>query len=210
MSAAASARRSAASPGRSAAGRPASPWWWRCWRSWRRIVLLRLGPPRAGRAGHAADRAAVSVLSCARVPERPVAGGEHGEDRRRREHVDLRCRAGAAALRHSPTASSAAGASPRTAKASPSSAIIAPSGSVVDLAPVHALGFAVETLGVQHVVHRAARARAFACRRTARRNAPRPGAGIRSRAGDRRRTPSPRRGRTIRCSCRPRRCGGDC
>ena len=42
------------------------------------------------------------------MPERPIAGRQHGEDRRRRQHVDRRRRADGVAARHSPTASSAA------------------------------------------------------------------------------------------------------
>ncbi len=50
-----------------------------------------------------------------------------------------------------------------------------------------------------------------ACRaRTAQRIVPPPCAGIGSRAGDRRRVPSARREKTIRYSCRPTPCGGDC
>ena len=64
--------------------------------------------PRARAAGKGGRDVAL-VCRSRRVPERVEAGLEHRNDRRRREHIDLRWRADAGALARSPTASSAAG-----------------------------------------------------------------------------------------------------
>src|ERR1039457_1596131 len=109
------------------------------------------------------------------VPKRPVAARQHGEDRWRREHIDLR----------------PARAHPRVAIARwrPAQQTFDPHGEgvatkryhrtvgkAVDLAQVAALGLAVETLGVQRLVHRASAGAAWRAR-TARRIGAAAGAG---------------------------------
>ena len=79
----------------------------------RRHRLFRLDASAAGRDAADAGRLAsgrTGRIAGALVPQRPVAGLEHGKDRRRRQHVDARCRADAGADRRNPVASSAAGA----------------------------------------------------------------------------------------------------
>ena len=144
------------------------------------------------------------------VPKRPVAGGEHGEDRRRRQHIDVdaaraRPRVGIARRRpaQQPLAAHGEGRR-RQARSSRRRA----ASSILRRCMRLALPSSRSACSTSSIAC-AVRALALAAR-TARRKLPRPCAGIRSRADGRRRAPSPRRGRTIRCSCRPTPRAGGC
>ena len=86
------------------------------------------------------------------MPMRLIAGGEHIKDRGRREHVDHR----AAGPRNTRSVTIRRPAQERIAADGESCVVQRYDGAVrqaVDAAPVPALGAALQTLAVEHVIH---------------------------------------------------------